>query len=221
MTTIQLTASDLMPKADDLAGQFLDARHYNDVVRDTATVLKPDGTVLFSYVQDAIPRPVCERAFNACRSLPLNTQNRGLAAGAPRFRRRRRDGVLSLRLEAPPVASGVLAFLDRNPQMPFCRMSALALDHPDAFRAASAKRLYRSFAPERWEAQRAFIDSVSGDFVIPGTVFTTITVNRSWRTAAHRDAGDHRQGLGVMCALEGGRYYGGELIFPAIALPSI
>ncbi len=42
--------------------------------------------------------------------------------------------------------------------------------------------------------------------------FTTITVNRSWRTAAHIDSGDLKQGFGVLCCL--GDFEGCDLVFP-------
>jgi hypothetical protein len=44
------------------------------------------------------------------------------------------------------------------------------------------------------------------------TPFTTITVNRSWPTAAHIDSGDLKQGFGVMCCL--GEFEGCDLVFP-------
>src|SRR5262249_32422381 len=79
---------------------------------------------------------------------------------------------------------------------------------------AEVDRQFRRYAPERYEAQRAFVDRVSPEFVLPHSAFTTFTVNKSWRTAAHRDDGDYAPGLGVMLAIEGRRYYGGELVFP-------
>jgi hypothetical protein len=54
------------------------------------------------------------------------------------------------------------------------------------------------------------------DFVIKTrrgiTPFTTITVNRSWPTAAHIDHGDLKQGFGVLCCL--GEFEGCDLVFP-------
>jgi hypothetical protein len=45
-------------------------------------------------------------------------------------------------------------------------------------------------------------------------VFTTITVNKSFRTAAHRDAGDFQDGMSNLLTLGDGEYTGGYLIFP-------
>lgn len=52
--------------------------------------------------------------------------------------------------------------------------------------------------------------------MIPGTPFTTATVNADFRTAAHTDTGNRRPGLEVLVVLEGRR--GGELIFPRYRL---
>ena len=57
-------------------------------------------------------------------------------------------------------------------------------------------------------------DKTSADFRINGTAFTTVTVNKNWRTRAHYDAGDYKQGFGVMTCMRAGRYRGGQLIFP-------
>ncbi|MGB0015032.1 MAG: hypothetical protein WBQ03_25795 [Candidatus Sulfotelmatobacter sp.] len=42
--------------------------------------------------------------------------------------------------------------------------------------------------------------------------FTTITCNNRWRTAAHVDSGDLKQGFGVLCCL--GDFEGCYLVFP-------
>jgi hypothetical protein len=51
-------------------------------------------------------------------------------------------------------------------------------------------------------------------FLVPETVFTTITVNKSFRTACHRDAGDLNEGLSNLLVLGDGEYTGGYLVFP-------
>ncbi len=201
MRTIQLTDAHLVP-ADDLVGRYLDRSHYDRVVRDTCTVLKPDGTPLLIYVKDALPRSLCRVAFDVFKRVDFTTDNRGYASGGSRIAR-----------------SGIVGYYTRYPTIPYCRMTAFNLDHERQFERArpffgAINRLFRKLAPERWEAQRQFVEGISKDFVIKGTVFTTVTVNQTWRTAAHRDKEDYAPGMGVMAVLEGGRYEGCELIFP-------
>jgi hypothetical protein len=217
MEIIRLT--DVQPACDDLLGEFLDGRDYECLVKGDATVLKPDGSPLLIYARDALPRSVCVKAFRALIRVPLHSDNRGLASGGGSVRRVKRDGTVSATNQAPTVESGVLGYLDRTPRIPYCRMSALTLEHFAAFRATRqlavhAGRAFKAHAPEHWAAQQRFVDRVPRDFQIEGAPFTTITVNRNWRTAAHRDAGDYRAGMGVMSVLAGGSYAGCELIFP-------
>ena len=221
MLSIQLTDADVMAdtEAGALEGTFLYRPHYDRVIRDTTTVLKPDGSVLFGYKKDAIPRAVCQDVFTAFKSIRIpKTDNRGMAAGGERFQRQRPDGTMSDTTRSRSMRSAVVGFLDRNPRSPLCRMTSFTRDHPavlDAVRplAVEVDRLFQQLAPERWQAQHDFVNRVAADWVIHGTVFTSVTVNDSERMSAHMDAGDYRPGFGVMAVLEGGRYFGGELIF--------
>jgi len=49
---------------------------------------------------------------------------------------------------------------------------------------------------------------------IPGTSFSTVTINRNFRTALHRDAGDFKGGFGNLTVMEQGKYQGGYTVFP-------
>ena len=49
---------------------------------------------------------------------------------------------------------------------------------------------------------------------IPKTSFSTITINRNFRTALHKDAGDFKEGFGNLTVIERGKYHGGYTVFP-------
>ena len=49
---------------------------------------------------------------------------------------------------------------------------------------------------------------------IPKTSFSTITINRNFRTALHQDAGDFKEGFGNLTVIERGNYHGGYTCFP-------
>ena len=52
-------------------------------------------------------------------------------------------------------------------------------------------------------------------FLVPGTPFTTVTVNKSFRTACHFDAGDFTEGLSNLLTLSNnGNYKGCYLVAP-------
>jgi hypothetical protein len=224
VNTIHLSDADLMSDAaiQGLPGNLLYRPHYDRVITDTTTVLKPDGSVLLTYIKDALPRPLCQTVFDTFKGVHIpRSDNRGLslAAGGQSFRRRKADGTVSNTIRWRSMPSAVLGYMDRNARNPYCRMTAFTRGHIEHFGGllplvGEVDRVFHQWAPERWQAQRQFVDTVAPDFVIPGTVFTSVTVNRSFRTSAHRDDGDYRPGLGVMAVLQGGRYHGCELIFP-------
>jgi hypothetical protein len=51
-------------------------------------------------------------------------------------------------------------------------------------------------------------------FKIPNTSFSTVTINRNFRTALHKDAGDFKGGFGNLTVIERGKYHGGYTVFP-------
>jgi hypothetical protein len=53
------------------------------------------------------------------------------------------------------------------------------------------------------------IDKTTKDFYIANTVFSTITINRNFRTAIHKDKGDLPEGFGNLGVLQAGNYEGG------------
>jgi ribosomal protein S18 acetylase RimI-like enzyme len=69
--------------------------------------------------------------------------------------------------------------------------------------------------PERWALQKEFCEELDSRFVIEGTSFTTLTVNKNYRTAEHRDAGDLSQGFSNIAVFSNGRKFsGGHLVLP-------
>lgn len=120
---------------------------------------------------------------------------------------------------AKSVYSGVAGWYDRYPRIPFGRATTYTRDNFDKFKLSfpflqSLDRGFKELLPSRWSNQKKAADTIDPKFVVPDTVFTTITVNRSFRTAAHRDAGDFADGLSNLLVVGSGDYTGGYLIFP-------
>lgn len=117
------------------------------------------------------------------------------------------------------VPSGVVGFMDKSARFPYCRLTAFNVNHPDMFAASlpfisAVDRVFSEAIPERYQAQRAIVESTTPEFYITGTVFTTVTVNLNFVTAIHTDVGDLRAGFGVMSTLRGGAYEGCYTCFP-------
>jgi hypothetical protein len=71
--------------------------------------------------------------------------------------------------------------------------------------------VFRSWIPDRYAAQQAVVAQVPG-WHLHGTAFTTITVNKSFRTAYHTDKGDLKAGFSTLTTL--GKFDGGLLVVP-------
>lgn len=120
---------------------------------------------------------------------------------------------------AKSVFSGVAGWYDRYPRIPYGRATSYTEKHPEKFAMSfpflqSLNRGFKELMPWRWSNQKAAADKLDPRFLVPETVFTTITVNKSFRTAAHLDAGDLDSGLSNLLVVGTGKYTGGYLIFP-------
>lgn len=229
---LQLTSVVPEEEVAKLSGQLLDERHYDHLIDYDCDVLKPDGSFLLRYRRNVLPLDQCVVAAKALRNAAKPTKNRGTAAGRPepkanevitsknRVQRVLADGSLSATTEAKQVNSGVVGFFNANPRMPYCRLTSFALENPANFKAAmpllrSASERFKELMPDRFAAQMAYIRKTHPDFIIHGTGFTTFSVNRNWQTATHKDAGDLKEGFGVMTALRSGMFEGCYTVFPA------
>ena len=74
---------------------------------------------------------------------------------------------------------------------------------------------FQAALPDRWALQKEFCETIDPRFVVEGTCFTTLTVNKNYRTAEHRDAGDLSQGFSNIAVFSNGRKFsGGHLVLP-------
>lgn len=197
-------------------------------------VFKPDGSVLMKYRKSVIPQTLCAQSFPSFRIAASPTNNRGTAAGIysplevkkegllgkTGLKTIKRDGTLSNTHRAVrTVNSGIVGFFDRNPRFPYCRLTAYNLNNMEEMDKILpyirfVDGVFKSEMPERYEAQLNVVQKTNKDFYIHGTSFTTITVNKNFQTAVHKDVGDLKEGFGVMSCLRAGSYEGCFLCFP-------
>lgn len=202
----------------------------------------PDDLRLLSIRRGAFPPEVTRPAWEILRKAAHSSKNRGYAAGKAtaeglgkdpsRFISRggatarylTEDGMLSETSESNAVLSGIVGNFNSTPRNPYCRQTAFTRDHFDKFLNAmplieNVNRSFREIIPSRWTNQRQFVEEtglVQKGWTLGDTVFSTITVNRNYRTGTHKDAGDFLRGFGNLVVLEGPthRYKGGYTVFP-------
>ena len=121
---------------------------------------------------------------------------------------------------ANSVNSGIAGWFDRYPRIPFGRATSYTENHFDKFKMSfpflqSLAKGFKDLLPWRYGNQMAAAAKIDPEFLVPGTPFTTVTVNKTFRTAAHYDAGDLDSGLSNLLVLSNnGNFTGGYLVFP-------
>lgn len=220
---IQVKAAMTDAEADALAGTKLDDKSYDQVIDFDCEVVREDGSILAILKKNVIPRELCDTAFVCLKDAAQPTTNRGTATGKGTMRNRPlKDGGVSKTREVPrhlAPHSGIVGYFDRYQRTPYCRQTAYALDNQHKFQAAvpfiqAVDKVFADYLPSRYAVQKAMVDQTHPDWVINKTAFTTMTVNLNWQTAVHQDAGDLKEGFGVMTVYRQGSYEGGLFVFP-------
>lgn len=220
----QLYAEPALTEAEaaELAGTYLTEDHFDILLEEDADVFRPDGTPLVHFRKGILDADLCRAAYPNLRRAAHGTDNRGVATGIDpptepgkmrgegtrtKVRRLKEDGTLSNTNHSyNTVNSGIIGYFDRTPRYPYCRTTAYNLNNPEKFAAAlpmiqAINDVFKAVNPNRHAAQMKMVKGTTPEFVISGTAFTTVTVNKNWQTAVHQDAGDYEGGFGVMSAL--------------------
>lgn len=207
-----------------MAGKLLKREDCRTLVTEDADVYdKETGRCIAKFRKAVIPGKVQEAAFKALLPAAKTTHNRGTSGGKDETGRGSmfrplKDGKVSKTIIAKnPVDSGIVGYFDRTARTPNCRLTAFNQQHLDKFKAAYpiikvVDNFYKDLMPVEYAKQKKMADKTSQDFVIKATSFTTVTVNKNWQTAVHKDAGDYREGFGNLVALRKGQFHGGYFV---------
>ncbi len=191
----------------------------------------------------AIPPELCESARKGLRGAAQPSKNRGVAGGkvtpegigrpgakivpvgdGTRAKYYTADGILSDTVEANMTMGGIAGYFPPTSRNPYCRATAYTRDNWELFKESwpflqYCSSLFEKLNPIRFKNQMGFVRENSLDergWVVPGTPYSTITVNRNFQTACHQDAGDLKSGFENFSVLESGphKYKGGYTVFP-------
>lgn len=232
MITLKAYYSDV--EMDEMAGNFVDFKQCNDIYDSDIDCVDEAGRTIAIFRKKVFSMQVTIPAFHNLIGAAASSLNRGIAAGLDtqisntrqmrvgkkaRLRQIKEDGSLSKTSYAPSVNSGIAGYYDKSVRFPVCRTTAWTQSHMNKFRGAMpiverATQLFEQLAPVQYAAQKKFYDQIPKDFRIPNTVYTTITVNKNFRTALHKDAGDYDSGLGNLIVLQKGDFNGYYFCIP-------
>ena len=196
--------------------------HYDLLVKGNVNMYSPSGQLLLALRSNALDEDLVEGAYESLHWLKrVKTDNRGSYSGGERYKRVKADGTLTNTTWSKLVASATIGYYDRYPRIPYCRQTAFVQHHPEKWDKIvpllqNISSIYKDTVPEKYQKQKEICDSTHPEWVIPGTVYTTITVNNCTTAAYHTDKGDLKAGFGCMAVLRRGEYSGSELVIPEL-----
>jgi hypothetical protein len=146
------------------------------------------------------------------------TESRGYASGSS-HKRIRKDGSVSNITVGNKVESGSVGFMDSGAMVKYCRKTAFAKNYFDKYKSGIPfvkfiDDKYKELCPVHYAKQKAIAQGTNQNYVIGDTAFTTVTVNKNFRTAVHQDAGDYPDGFGNLIAYREGTWTGGYFCLP-------
>jgi hypothetical protein len=190
---------------------------YGVLLTGATRVLMPDGRPLCVFLPGALASVLAEHddIYPVLHSLKgIKTNNRGAASGTRRMKIKGQSWT-----RAKAVSSAIVGAMEQSGTQRYCRLTAWTGEHLPHFRqlAPLLETMSGAFAqhvPDRYAAQLARVERTQPDWIVPGTVYSTITVNNTYPTGTHRDAGDLAEGYSCLGVLRRGEYDGGRLVFP-------
>ena len=132
---------------------------------------------------------------------------------------KKEGGVSKMRVNNQ-VASSAIGYFDADNKMSKtpCRLTYFSKHNFDNYQKGfpfleKIDKLYKELVPDAHERQYERANK-KPHLKISNTAFSTVTINRNFRTALHRDANDFKQGFGNLTVIERGKYQGGYTVFP-------
>lgn len=199
-------------------GKVVGPADYNAVLTGPARILDPAGRTLAVYLPGVLA-DLMDEAWPILTTLRAYTDNRGLASGTPRVqrgdqKRSRTRRIISMTLGAVDPGPAVTRTGGR---LNACRLTAWTGSHVPEWQQLAP--LFQAIAghlaeqvPDRYVAQATMAKRTPPEWLIPGTPFTTVTVNNSYATGVHTDAGDYEPGFSTLAVCRRGAYTGGLLV---------
>lgn len=197
-----------------------------------------DGTqdLLAKFRKNVIPKDKIEVGWEAFYETAATSRNRGAAAGPiqlkSKYWKKRKpvktskwsthymqDGKLSKMKVNNLVFSSVLGYFEETPFMKLpCRLTSYTQRYFDNYKRGipfiqALNNCFKTLTPKEYNKQLDRANKQKS-FKIEDTAFSSVTINRNFRTALHMDAGDFKEGFGNLSVIERGKYTGGYTIFP-------
>ncbi len=211
-------------KGEALKGKFLDESYIKHPIidHDADGYDANTGKLLFRFRKKVLPLPTLMQGVDNFKHSIELTEGRGITSGYS-GKRIRKDGSVSNITVGAKVLSGNVGYMEPSAMIPYCRTTAFGQKYFDKFKAGipfvqAIDKLYAELAPEHYKIQKMFAEGTNQNYVIADTSFTTVTVNKNFRTALHKDSGDLPQGFGNLIAYREGEWTGSYFLMPGFGI---
>lgn len=199
-------------------GKFLTDNEFDTLITENADGYTTGGQLLFRFRKNVIPLDVARSGYEAFKGSIYLTEGRGLASGGS-FKRLRKDGSRANTTVGNFVESGAVGYLDHNAMIHYCRKTAFTSKYFEVFSQGvpfvkAVDDLYKELCPDYYAKQINIAKGTNRNYVIADTSFTTVTVNRNFQTAVHKDAGDFQRGFGNLTVWREGDWKGSYFCLP-------
>jgi len=203
--------------------------HFDVLLTGSVEVRGPAGELVCVLLRNVLSEEAVAQALPELRWMRrFTSDNRGQYAGARQTGNMvKADGTRSKSSRALDedgkrvvVASMIAGFYEQQGgRHPFCRATGYVRHHPERWAQLQpllreCAQVYAQAAPAGYARQMKVVRETHPAWVIPGTPFTTVTVNNTVAAAYHVDGGDLKDGLGVLLGMEHGSFDGFQLVVP-------
>ena len=192
--------------------------------------------LLARFRKNILPADLVKTGWEAYYQTAAASRNRGAAAGPIKadsnyWKKRKpveinkwsaryeQDGKLSKMRVNNNVFSSVLGYFEQTPFMGLpCRLTSYTQKYFHQYKHGipfiqAIDTAFKRLIPDKHKKQLAAVTE-QPRYQVANTAFSSITINRNFRTALHMDDGDFREGFGNLSVIERGKYSGGATIFP-------
>jgi hypothetical protein len=214
MELVEIRVRSRIPQDElkEKVGKIITEKDYNVRLTGPTKVTLPNGKPLVIYLPKALEGDVVDKAYDILHTIKERTDNRKLASGAPSYKRQKR-------IRGKPVMSSLIGSVDPMGQTPYCRTTAWTGRHTEQFAECypvfdKIAQLFNQYVPDRYANQMARAKATAPEWMVGETPYTTMTVNNTYPTGVHKDAGDLETGFSCLAVWRRGQYSGGHLTFP-------
>jgi hypothetical protein len=192
--------------------------------------------LLARFRKHVIPNHLVKTGWEAFYQAAAASRNRGAAAGPIQLKsnywkkrkpteinkwsaRYVQNGKVSKMRVNNNVYSSVLGYFEQTPFMGLpCRLTSYTQKYFKQYQHGipyieAIDDCFKRLIPDKHKKQYDAAHSKSA-YQVADTAFSSITINRNFRTALHMDDGDFKEGYGNLSVIERGQYTGGATIFP-------